>query len=46
MKLSILTQTLSDRWMERLRGVKSSATLSFRKYIYLKEIIYEKWLNS
>ncbi len=27
MKLSILTQTLSDRWMERLRGVQSSATL-------------------
>jgi hypothetical protein len=45
MKLSILTQTLSDRWMERLREVKSSATLSSQRYIYLKEIIYEKWIN-
>jgi hypothetical protein len=45
MKLSILTQTLSDMWMERLREVKSSATLSYRRYIYLKEIIYERWIN-
>jgi len=46
MKLSILTQTLSDRWMERLRGVQSSATFSSRRYIYLKEIIYERCINS
>jgi hypothetical protein len=45
MKLSILTQTLSDMWMERLREVKSSATLSSQRYIYLKEIIYERWIN-